>query len=93
MTYFLSPIVGVAATSPARRTRPFCRYRDIFPVSTGTFTRFSGGIYPEGGSNLFVIAREQRDRGNPHEKVRILFQRFSALTLDFGEKSEYNNIL
>ena len=48
---------------------------------------------PEGGSNLFVIAREQRDRGNPHEKVRILFQRFSALTLDFGEKSEYNNIL
>ena len=40
-----------------------------------------------------VIAREQRDRGNPHEKVRILFQRFSALTLDFGEKSEYNNVL
>ena len=39
-----------------------------------------------------VIAREQRDR-NPHEKVRILFQRFSALTLDFGEKSEYNNVL
>ena len=55
--------------------------------------RFIGKVYPEGGSNLFVIAREQRDRGNPHEKVRILFQRFSALTLDFGEKSEYNNIL
>ena len=48
---------------------------------------------PEGGRNLFVIAREQSDRGNPHEKVRILFQRFSVLTLDFGEKSEYNNVL
>ena len=29
----------------------------------------------------------------PMKKVRILFQRFSALTLDFGEKSEYNNVL
>ena len=35
---FLSPIVGVADTSPTRRTRPFCRYRDIFPVSAGEFT-------------------------------------------------------
>ena len=35
---FLSPIVGVAATSPARRTRPFCRYRDVSPVSAGEFT-------------------------------------------------------
>ena len=38
MTYFLSPIVGVAATSPTRRTRPFCRYRDISPVSAGEST-------------------------------------------------------
>ena len=35
---FLSPIVGVADTSPTRRTRPFCRYRDISPVSAGEFT-------------------------------------------------------
>ena len=33
-----SPIVGVAATSPTRRTRPFCRYRDISPVSAGEST-------------------------------------------------------
>ena len=33
-----SPIGGVAATSPTRRTRPFCRYRDISPVSAGEFT-------------------------------------------------------
>ena len=38
MTDFLSPIVGVADTSPTRRTRPFCRYRDISPVSAGEFT-------------------------------------------------------
>ena len=36
--YFLSPIVGVADTSPTRRTRPFCRYRDISPVSAGEST-------------------------------------------------------
>ena len=34
----LSPIVGVADTSPTRRTRPFCCYRDISPVSAGEFT-------------------------------------------------------
>ena len=34
----LSPIVGVADTSPTRRTRPFCRYRDISPVSAGEST-------------------------------------------------------
>ena len=34
----LSPIVGFADTSPTRRTRPFCRYRDISPVSAGEFT-------------------------------------------------------
>ena len=33
-----SPIGGIAATSPTRRTRPFCRYRDISPVSAGEFT-------------------------------------------------------
>ena len=33
-----SPIVGVADTSPTRRTRPFCRYRDISPVSAGEST-------------------------------------------------------
>ena len=33
-----SPIVGYADTSPTRRTRPFCRYRDISPVSAGEFT-------------------------------------------------------
>ena len=38
MTYYLSPIVGVADTSPTRRTRPFCRYRDISPVSAGEST-------------------------------------------------------
>ena len=34
----LSPIGGVAATSPTRRTRPFCRYRDVSPVSAGEST-------------------------------------------------------
>ena len=32
------------------------------------FPRFSGGIYPEGGSEInCVIAREHSDRGNPLE--------------------------
>ena len=52
MPYFLSPIGGVAATSPTRRTRPFCRYRDISPVSSGEFTRFIGGVYSRDGELL-----------------------------------------
>ena len=53
-----SPIVGIADTSPTRRTRPFCRYRDISPVSSGESTpkeeaRFAfGNAYPEGGSKV-----------------------------------------
>ena len=49
-----SPIVGVADTSPTRRTRPFCRYRDISPVSTGEFT-------PKEEAR-FVFAREAKRR-------------------------------
>ena len=39
------------------------------------FPRFSGGIYPEGGSAVCftVIARERSDRGNPTEKVRNIY--------------------
>ena len=37
MTYFY-PLSALRATSPTRRTRPFCRYRDISPVSAGEST-------------------------------------------------------
>ena len=32
------PLSALRATSPTRRTRPFCRNRDISPVSAGEFT-------------------------------------------------------
>ena len=32
------PLSALRATSPTRRTRPFCRYRDISPVSAGEST-------------------------------------------------------
>ena len=56
MTYFLSPIGGVAATSPTRRTRPFCRYRDISPVSAGEST-------PKEEAK-FVFARKRSEAGS-----------------------------
>ena len=59
MTYFLSPIGGVAATSPTRRTRPFCRYRDISPVSAGEFT-------PKAEAK-FVFARKRSDEAISRE--------------------------
>ena len=44
------------ATSPTRRTRPFCRYRDVSPVSAGEFT-------PKEKVKLLVIAKERSDCG------------------------------
>ena len=45
------PLRQTLPPSPTRRTRPFCRYRDISPVSAGEFTpkeeekEHSGGIF------------------------------------------------
>ena len=39
------PLSALRATSPTRRTRPFCRYRDISPVSAGEFTPKEEAIY------------------------------------------------
>ena len=58
-----SPIVGVADTSPARRTRPFCRYRDISPVSAGEST-------PKEEAKLHVILNEVK---NPAEELTGIY--------------------
>ena len=75
-----------------------------FPQSMYLFTLVVGYFAYAQYDVLFLLPPKEEAiylslRGNnataaiPMKKVRILFQRFSALTLDFGEKSEYNNVL
>ena len=53
------PLSALRATSPTRRTRPFCRYRDISPVSAGEST-------PKEEAR-FVFARKRSDEANSRE--------------------------
>ena len=53
------PLSALRATSPTRRTRPFCRYRDISPVSAGEST-------PKEEAKLHVILNEVK---NPTEEL------------------------
>ena len=66
----MSPIVGVADTSPTRRTRPFCRYRDISPVSAGEST-------PKEEANYCLCERSEansREGEFPQSIYSVLFQ-------------------
>ena len=66
-----SPIVGYADTSPTRRTRPFCRYRDISPVSAGEFT-------PKEEAKTHVILNGSEESHRKTEKT------YTILTLVVG---------
>ena len=51
-----NPLSALRATSPTRRTRPFCRYRDVSPVSAGEST-------PKEEAK-FVFARKRSEAGS-----------------------------
>ena len=73
-----SPIVGVADTSPTRRTRPFCCYRDISPVSAGEST-------PKEEVKTYVIlndSEESHRRTDRHILLTLVVGYFACAQYD-----------
>ena len=66
------PLSALRATSPTRRTRPFCRYRDISPVSAGESTP------KEEASFVFCLCERSeaisREGGGLRSIFSVLFQ-------------------
>ena len=66
------------ATSPTRRTRPFCRYRDVSPVSAGEFT-------PKEEAKLHVILNAVK---NPTEELTGIY--FFTLVVGYFAIAQYD---
>ena len=79
------PLSALRATSPTRRTRPFCRYRDISPVSAGEFTP------KEEAEKLCLCERSEansRKGGGLRSICSVLFRWDISLTLNMTKKKK-----
>ena len=82
---FFIPYRALRATSPTRRTRLFCRYRDISPVSAGEFTP------KEEAEKLCLCEQSEaisREGGGLRSICFVLFRWDISLTLNMTKKKK-----